>query len=399
MNKKNALFLAVTAALATQAHAGGIILHEVATFDSVSSAGVGNTTNRKDASAAITNPAGLTAIEDSSWSFGLQVVDAKTVLSGKANLPENDVIDSISLNSEGTTTALAPSIAYAKRFTDNLVLGASLHADGGLGMEYDNGLSGYGFVDSQSQEFVNVNLAAGYSVNSRLAVGGALVIQHMMTTMDIDRSLLPADTGNVKANGEDGTTSASFMMSTNYDISDRTYVSANYKHKVKHSDASLDLKGSAGPASIDESVDISVNWPSQLSFGIQHQLDHALTLKGMVGAEFWSDYSKELKTEDVYTIGTAIEYQHNAWTYQAGARYDTSFMKDKNLTPQLAVGDNWAVGFGAELKRSNGHRIGIAYQYRDMSTADTTHQLGEAVIFDGSIKENRLHALSLSYAY
>ncbi|MGL6259508.1 OmpP1/FadL family transporter [Vibrio sp. WXL210] len=399
MNKKNALFLAVTATLATQAHAGGIILHEVATFDSVSSAGVGNTTNRKDASAAITNPAGLTAIEDSSWSFGLQVVDAKTVLEGKGpNSPATGL--PLELSSEGTTTALAPSLAYAKRVTDNLVLGASLHADGGLGMEYDNGLSGYGFVDSQSQEFVNVNLAAGYAVNNQLSIGGALVIQHMMTTMDIDQSALES---GLKASGEDGTTAASFMLSTMYDISDRTYVSVNYKHKVKHSDASLTLKGSVNHDNESEGfkgdADISVNWPSQLSFGIQHQLDHALTLKGMVGAEFWSDYSKELKTEDVYTIGTAIEYQHNAWTYQAGARYDTSFMKDKNLTPQLAVGDNWAVGFGAELKRSNGHRIGIAYQYRDMSTADTTHELFGAPIFDGSIKENRLHALSLSYAY
>lgn len=398
MIKKNALFLAITATLAAQAHAGGIILHEVATFDSVSSAGVGNTTNRKDASAAITNPAGLTAIEDSSWSFGLQVVDAKTVLSGTASV---EGVGAINLDSEGTTTALAPSIAYAKRFTDNLVLGASLHADGGLGMEYDNGLSGYGFVDSQSQEFLNVNLAAGYSVNSRWAVGGALVIQHMMTTMDIDRSLNVSDVidANLKASGEDGTTSASFMLSTMYDINDRTYISANYKHKVEHSDASLTLKGTANGQPVTVPADISVNWPSQLSVGIQHQLDHALTLKGMVGAEFWSDYSKELKTEDVYTIGTAIEYQHNAWTYQAGARYDTSFMKDKNLTPQLAVGDNWAVGFGAELQRSNGHRIGIAYQYRDMSTADTTHELFGAPIFDGSIKENRLHALSLSYAY
>lgn len=390
--KKNTLFFAISALLSANTFAGGIILHEVATFDNVSSAGVGNTTNRKDASAAITNPAGLTSIEDSSWSFGLQVVDAKTIHRGQANLIGE-------LNTKGTATALAPSLAYAKRVHDDLVLGVSLHADGGLGMEYQNGPSGYGFIDSQSQEFVNINLAAGYALNDQWSIGGAFVIQHMMTTIDIDRSLIGG--AELKAEGEDGNTEVSFMLSTMYDINERTFISANYKHRVDHSNTFLDLDASIGNSSARLREDISVYWPSQLSFGIQHKIDDAMTLKGMLGAEFWSDFSESYKMEDVYTIGTALAYQANAWTYQAGVRFDSKMMKAENMQPELAVGQNWSLGLGAEMTRSNGHRIGLAYQYRDMGTADVAYDNGVPVLpnFSGSIKENRLHILSLSYAY
>ncbi|GAM58659.1 hypothetical protein JCM19231_1562 [Vibrio ishigakensis] len=75
MNKK-LLTLALTGAFSANVFAGGILLHEIATFDSVSSAGVSNPTNRTDASAAITSPAGLTAIGDCSFSVGLQYLDA-----------------------------------------------------------------------------------------------------------------------------------------------------------------------------------------------------------------------------------------------------------------------------------------------------------------------------------
>ncbi|GAL34662.1 hypothetical protein JCM19240_4212 [Vibrio maritimus] len=76
MMKKSTLAIALMASISGFSYAGGILLHEVATFDSVSSAGVGNSSNRIDASATMTSPAGLTSIEDSSFSLGGQYLDA-----------------------------------------------------------------------------------------------------------------------------------------------------------------------------------------------------------------------------------------------------------------------------------------------------------------------------------
>lgn len=73
MMKKSTLAIALMASISGFSYAGGILLHEVATFDSVSSAGVGNSSNRIDASATMTSPAGLTSIEDSSFSLGASI--------------------------------------------------------------------------------------------------------------------------------------------------------------------------------------------------------------------------------------------------------------------------------------------------------------------------------------
>lgn len=378
--KKSVLVLALASVFSTGATAGGILLHEVATFDSVSSAGVANTTNRKDASAAITSPAGLTAIEDSSFSIGLQYLDAYSEHNGTGALGNKS-------NNYGENKAVAPSLAYAKRVNDQWVLGASLHADGGLGMDYTNGRSGIGAVDKESQEAVNIHLAAGYQATDELSLGGALVVQHLMTTLD-------GGFGPLNVEGEDNNTAASFILSAMYDLSDTTYVSANYKHRVKH-DTNIKLDSNVGSAT----ADMKVNWPGRIDLGIQHQINDQLTLKAMTGIEFWSDFDDAAK--DVYSVGTAVEYTHQSWTYQAGIRYDSKMYDTKDMAPELAIGENWSIGLGAEKTRSNGHRIGLSYEYRDLGTHNVTYTIGETDIpyFDGRVDENRIHVLALSYAY
>lgn len=70
-----------------------------------------------------------------------------------------------------------------------------------------------------------------------------------------------------------------------------------------------------------------------------------------------------------------------------------------NMVPELAIAENWSFGLGAEKARSNGHRIGLAYEYRNLGTHDVTYSIGDIPYFDGRMDEQRIHVLSLSYAY
>ncbi len=366
--------------LSANAIAGGISLSEVATFDSVSSAGVGNALNRKDASAAITSPAGLTAIEDSSFSLGVQYIDAAyDFRADKA--PEQ-------LGGPGKTKAtskqLAPGMAYAHRLNDRVVLGASLHADGGLGMEYGNGLTGQGLVDELSISAVNVNLAAGFQATPRLSLGGAIVIQRV--DADLELSAL----GNkVKADGS--STDTGFTLSAMYDLSDSTFVSANYKSQIDHK---YKLKAKRLPVNKAQKT----SWPAIYDLGLSHNLTDQLTLKLRAAYEKWDAYGKadDKDMENVRSFGAALSYIRDRWTFQTGVRYDTEMMKTRNMKPDLAVGRQWAVGFGAEKQLNNNHRLGLAYEYRDM---DQPRVEFEGVGVEGKYTKNRLHFLSLSYAY
>ena len=375
--KKSVLAFTIASLFSASATAGGILLHEVATFDSVSSAGVANPTNRNDASAAITSPAGLTSVEESSFSIGLQYLDAYSEHNGQGAVGGD-------LHASGENKSVVPSLAYATRLNDKWVLGASLHADGGLGMDYTNGLSGFNLYDAMAQEAVNIHFAAGYQVNNRLSLGGAVVVQHLMTSVD-------ASIGDIKIEGETSSTAASFILSGMYDLTGNTYLAANYKHRVDHTDENIELK--SGDRAITLANDVI--WPSRLDLGIHHQINDKLAIKAMTGVEFWSDFDPEGDLKDVYSIGTAVSYSQNSWEYQTGVRYDSTLQKSNDVNPELAVGKNWALGLGAEKTRSNGHRIGLAYEYRDLGEHDVSYSNG----FTGKVDDQRMHILSLSYAY
>ncbi|MET4694740.1 OmpP1/FadL family transporter [Endozoicomonas lisbonensis] len=357
--------------------AGGILLSEVATFDSVSSAGVGNALNRKDASAAITSPAGLTSIEDSSYSLGIQYIDVANTFHGEQ--PQAG-----SLKTKASGQQFAPSMAYARRISDSTVLGTSLHAEGGLGMEYTNGLSGLNLMDEMSITAINLNFAAGYQASSNLSLGGAIVVQHVVA--DLEASY---ESHRFAADGS--STAPGFMLSAMYDLSDSTYISANYKSQIDH-------RYKLEPNHNLPRMGTKTRWPAIVDLGISHNLSDQLNLKVRLAYEDWKAYGKaDGKTmENVYSVGAALSYAQDRWTYQTGFRYDTRMVKEKHMEPDLSIGRQWAFGLGAEKQLNNNHRLGIAYEYRDMGEPEVHYGLTD---IKGKFSRNRLHFVSLSYAY
>lgn len=373
--KKQYLLLSLPL-LSLNALAGGIMLSEVATFDSLSSAGVGNAVNRNDASAAITSPAGLTAVEDYSYSLGVQYIDAAYDFRGTAT--GGGIVDAGPVDTKASSRQVAPSLAYAKRVNDSAVLAASLHVDGGLGMEYTNGLSGENLVDEMSISAINMNFAGAYQASSNLSLGGALLVQHVAADLELSVNDL-----RYKADGS--STALGFMLSAMYDLSADTYISANYKSQIDHDYKLGD-------------IDSKTSWPATLDLGLSHQLNDQMELKVRAAYENWKAYGEaDGKTmENVYSIGAALSYAHDQWTYQTGFRYDTEMMKPENMTTDLSVGRQWLLGMGAEKQLNNGRRIGIAYEYRNMGTPDVNYSLPG---IEGEFTRNRLHFVSLSYAY
>ncbi|MET2948643.1 outer membrane protein transport protein [Vibrio owensii] len=366
--------LVISTLFSSSVFAGAIALPEVATFDSVSSAGIANSTNRSDASAIITSPAGLSAIDDLSLSIGIQYLDAASAHEGE--LYEEYV------TTRGKKRTVLPSAAFAQRLTDKIVMGISLHGEGGLGMKYSNGLMGGGVYKEQSVEVANLHVGAAYQLSDQLSLGGALVVQNLSAEIDIP-SLM---------NSDDDSTQASFMLSAMYDFNPSTYLAVNYKHGVKHK---LRLNVD------DLTVNKDFKWPSILTLGLSHQFDDKWGMKLQTGFEEWKEYGKVdgRKMKNVYHFGGAVNYTQGAWKYQAGARYDSKSMNDYDAKPDLPLVDQWAIGAGFEYTLNNKHKIGLAYEYRDLGTPDVSYSFTGGSDYIGKMTTHRLHFLSLSYAF
>ncbi|MGR5121038.1 hypothetical protein ACPV5W_20300, partial [Vibrio astriarenae] len=75
----------------------------------------------------------------------------------------------------------------------------------------------------------------GYQVNDKLSLGGAVAVQHLMTGLEITGEY---EGNTIKAEGDDGQTAVSFIVSAMYDVSPTTMVSMNNKHQFDHTDNS-----------------------------------------------------------------------------------------------------------------------------------------------------------------
>ncbi|MDK9735701.1 outer membrane protein transport protein [Vibrio sp. D404a] len=379
----------VSALFATGAHAGGITLPEIATFDSVSSAGIANATNRTDASAMATSPAGLASVKDYSFSVGASFLDAASAHSGYLYNPESDKYD-IYTTTRGKKRKLIPSAAYAKRINDQVVLGVSVHGEGGLGLDYSNGLMGGGIYDEQAVEFINFNFGGSYQVNDKFTLGAAVIAQYMeaeIKTNDV--------AGLGRVNADDNSVEPTFMLSAMYDFTPDTYIAVNYKHAAKHK---IHLQGVG---------DKEFKYPSILTVGLSHQFDENWGIKLQTGFEEWKEYGKGDKIvgikdgremNNVYHLGAAVNYTDGNMKYQAGARWDSKSMNASDAESDLPLVEQYAIGAGLEYTMSNGHRVGLAYEYRDLGTPTVAYDFG-IIDYQGKMTSHRLHWLSLSYAY
>ncbi len=143
---------------AAPSFAGGLALSQIGTAESVATAGVAGVTNNRDSSAVISNPAGLSGIENNSTVLGVQYLNSES---------------EFERNLGGGTTAksdqVLPHLSFAQRINENWVAGLSVHSPGGLGVEYSNGLTGgvngASLVDENSIEMLNLTASASYQVN------------------------------------------------------------------------------------------------------------------------------------------------------------------------------------------------------------------------------------------
>lgn len=378
--KKLPLSLAITSALlSTHAFAGGLALSQAGTAESVATAGVAGVTNNRDASAVISNAAGLSGIADTSTVVGLQYLDVGSEFERTRD----------GATTKGESGQFMPHLSYAQRLNEEWVIGFAAHSPGGLGMEYSNGLQGgtvvgEGLVDSNTLALVNLTASAAYQVNDQLSLGASVIAQY--ATLATEYSGFG---GPVGLDGEisDDSWAPAFALSAMYKISDATHLGFTYNYGGKHELSDITLAG----YDIDA---VSLNWPQMIELGLQHQITEDVALMVSANWQQWSRFDDLFK--DSYGAGVALSYQLNSWTLQTGVSIDSSPLSSDDRGHALPLDQQWRIGFGGHKTLSNGMVLGLAYQYQSLGEAEiTNHTLGG----DGHYNENRVHFITGSLSF
>lgn len=361
-----ALPIIMVGVLTSVAHAGGLNLSQIATTKSVGTAGTGNVT-AKDASAVITNAAALSSIEDDAWILGVQYLDVKSTFVRSDSQAETT----------GSSGSVLPHLSYAARLNERWVTGAALHAAGGIGVEYSQGVGANPalLIKENSIAAVNLTSSLSYELTDTLSLGGSLILQHasLKTEAIQDRTL------------EGDSLELGFGLSVNHHITHTTQLGISYQSKFDH-DLELDKANDFGVSS-------ELTWVRSFNLGVQHVLNEDLALLLSTNLETWQDYDEKYST--TYSLGVGVEYTYEDWLLYTGISGDTSPLDSHNRDVLLPLDQQWRIGVGAERKISSDLHLGLSYQYQDLGKAEIDANSG---LFQptGSYSTNRVHFITLS---
>ncbi|USD62823.1 outer membrane protein transport protein [Vibrio sp. SCSIO 43140] len=354
--------------LSFNAHAAGLATSQIATVESVGSAGVAGVTNHRDASATITNPAALSGIDTSSAVVGIQYVNVQSEFARQYS----------ELSTESRGALWVPNLSYARRLNEDSVVGLSLHSPGGLGVDYSNGVSAnpLNLLESNQISVVNLTAAASHQMTERLALGASVIAQYASLEM-------VTKGGNIKGDS----ISPTFGLSAFYQATDTINLGVNYVHNTQHSvSPNQNLIG-----------DAAINWPASLDLGISKALSENVTLQANVGWQSWSNYDDGY--QDTFSTGVAIRYTRESWLYYSGVSYDSSPVEAHQRDTLLPLDEQWRIGLGAEKQLSSGSKVGVAYQYQHLGQGEITSSDYQVFRPNGQYDSNRVHFVTLSYRY
>jgi long-chain fatty acid transport protein len=127
------------------------------------------------------------------------------------------------------------------------------------------------------------------------------------------------------------------------------------------------------------SLDLNVHIPQMVMGSIYQELGSKWAVMANVGWQQWSKFGKvdvtiannegnsttaNLNYDDTWHVAGGVEYRPlAAWTFTAGAAYDSSAVKDQYRSVALPMGETYRFGLGALWQLKPNIKLGFAYEY------------------------------------
>jgi long-chain fatty acid transport protein len=416
----NAIFLSVLvlALFVSNAHAGGLELYELGT-PGVGLASAGEAARAQDASTLFTNPAGMSRLERSEVTAGLQP------LYGDAHF-DRDENTSTPGSSSGNPVGFLPgaSMFYVNRLSEDWSVGLGSFSYFGLPLEFDNDWSGRYYAQDTAMLGLTFMPSIAYKFSNQLSVGAGLnamygIFREQAAVNNIDPRL-----GDGKVEISDGDWGFGADVGIMYQISDRSRLGLRYLSQVNLDFSDSPEYTNLGPAYTQiltgsRRLDLGVTVPTEIMLSGFHELDDEWAVLASAGWQDWSKFGRvdvaitsadaertstlEVETKDTWHASIGLQNRTCAdWIFSAGIAYDSSMLDDEDRPVTLPVGESWRFGAGSQYLLNADVTLGFAYELQfngDMMVNQERGPLAGRV--SGEYGDTILHywALSLQYKF
>ncbi|OJA06645.1 OmpP1/FadL family transporter [Halomonas sp. QHL1] len=350
-NKFNKLTLAaaITAAFASQAHAGGYQINE----QSVSGQGYGHagrSSNINDASIVYGNPAGMSFLDRAQITAGGtylnvnsdidNVSSSRSLETQAGSLP----LGSVEGSNEGDMVpgTLIPFAFYAQPVNEQLAFGFGVYAPFGSNTDYEDSFEGRNQGNYTEVKVMTAQPTVSYRFNEQWSVGAGVTYNRVEGELHrqvptvlgqaADGSLISTEVDS-RVEGDDE--AWGYNLGVIYQPVPETTLGLTYRSKVDFNleggfTASSPVLDQLGIGTQTDTAALDLTTPETVNFSLTQQMTDRLKL--MFGASWarWSRFDQILVTgSERPEITNEQQNYSNAWAFSTGGEYQ--------LTPQLAL--------------------------------------------------------------
>jgi long-chain fatty acid transport protein len=404
--------------LATDAHAAGLFLYEMATPD-LGTASAGRAAAADNAATAFGNPAGMTRLDQSQMLVGIQPAYGISHFD-KGN--ETTVSGGNGGNALGFIPGMGGYFVYSA--TPDLKFGLSLGSDFGLSARYQSNWSGRFYALKEEIITLGAFPVAAYRINRWLSVGaGAQIVYGKLNSKTGINNVLGEGNASIDFSGQDvgyGGIAGILLEpteGTRFGVTYTSEVKLDFKDNPTTNNlgpllqGALDISGLSGA-----NVHLGLTIPNQVMVSGYHDLTDTVAIMGNVVWQQWSEFGKpslevdsptsrkataDLGYDDTwgFALGTRYKFAPD-WQWSLGVAFDTSPMKKSQRTPALPLDQQVRVGTGVQYALNERMTIGAAYEYLNLGEADLDRHRGPlAGRIQGNYSTNEIHFFNATLSW
>lgn len=359
--------------------AGGLILYEVSSSQ-VGLASAGYAARAEDTSTLFTNPAGMTRIEGSEFSAGLQPIYLKIEFSPDSNTTTS--------GEDGDASGWLPtaSLFYVNSESSNFSFGVGVLGYFGLGLDYGDDWVGRYYVKEVTMQGLTIMPSVAFKVNDQFSIGAGLNLMYGMfkATSAINNMLDIMPDGELKVEDTQWGYGANLgllwepVKDTRFGLTYLSEVELDFEDTPKFSGLGpgitwiLERRGI-----VSKKTELNMTVPKSIMVSGFHALNDEWAIMGNLGWQEWSSFGKvgvSIKDTNITDITADRKYENTlhvafggqcqvseSWLLTAGIAHDSSMVKDENRTLDLPVGETWRIGLGGNYQIQENLSIGMAY--------------------------------------
>ena len=397
-NKFNKLTLAaaITAAFASQAHAGGYQINE----QSVSGQGYGHagrSSNIHDATIVYGNPAGMSFLDRAQITAGGTFLSVNTDLS---NVEANRTLDSgvarggapngtqipvgsIPGGNDGDMVpgTLIPFAFYAHPVNEQLAFGFGVYAPFGSKTEYEDDFQGRYFGNYTEVKVVSAQPTVSYRFNDQWSVGAGVsynrVEGELRRQIPSGASYDPAADVDLRVDGDDE--AWGYNLGVIYRPVSETTLGLTYRSKVDYElQGDFSATDPLGNVLRSDSANLDLTTPETVNFSLTQQMTDRLKL--MFGASWvrWSHFNEiRVVNDQGAPITDELQNYSNAWAFATGGEYqltktlalragvslDFTPTSDEERSVRIPSDDRRIFSLGAGWSPTPDLTVDVAYSY------------------------------------